>query len=73
MGSLDRMRDALPSVAVEYGMHFVKDGHVFTSAGIHMSLRVVADYFGERIARVTARQMECPYPESNARRIVIGT
>jgi len=71
--SLDWMRESFPTVKVEYDKHFVKDGRVFTSAGISagidMSLRVVADYFGENIARITARYMEYPYPESDARRI----
>ena len=74
--SLDWMRDSLPSVTVEYGKHFVEDGRVFTSAGISagidMSLKVVAHHFGEGTARATARHMEYPYPESDARRISIG-
>jgi transcriptional regulator GlxA family with amidase domain len=69
------MRDSFPSVTVEYGKHFVKDGRVFTSAGISagidMALAVVADYFGAGIARATARHMEYPYPEDDARRIVM--
>ena len=73
--SLDWMRESFPSVTVEYGKHFVQDGGVFTSAGISagidMSLKVVAYYFGEDIARATARHMEYPYPESDARRIQI--
>ena len=73
--SLDWMRDSFPSVSVEYGKHFVKDGRVFTSAGISagidMSLKVVAHCFGEDIAKATARHMEYPYPESDARRIRI--
>lgn len=73
--SLDWMRESFPSVAVEYGKHVVEDGRVFTSAGISagidMSLRVVTRYFGENIARATARHMEYPYPESDARRIQI--
>ena len=36
-----------------------------------MSLEVVAHYFGEGIARATARHMEYPYPDSDARRIQI--
>ena len=72
---LDGMRDSFPAVTVEYGKHFVKDGHVFTSAGISagidMSLKVVAHYFGEDTARATARHMEYPYPENDARRIQI--
>jgi len=71
--SLDWMRDSFPSVTVEYGKHFVQDGSVFTSAGISagidMSLKIVAHHFGEDIARATARHMEYPFPESDARRI----
>jgi transcriptional regulator GlxA family with amidase domain len=73
--SLDWMRESFPTVSVEYGKHFVQDGRVLTSAGISagidMSLKVVANYFGEEIARATARHMEYPYPESDARRIQI--
>ena len=73
--SLDWMRESFPSVTVEYGKHFVEDGRVLTSAGISagidMSLKVVANYFGEEIARATARHMEYPYPESDVRRIQI--
>ena len=71
--SLDWMRDSFPSVAVEYDKHFVEDGRVLTSAGISagidMTLKVVARYCGEDIARATAKHMEYPYPENNARRI----
>ncbi len=73
--SLDWMRESFPSVTVEYDKHFVQDGRVFTSAGISagidMSLKVVAHYFGEDIARATARHMEYTYPENAARRIKI--
>jgi transcriptional regulator GlxA family with amidase domain len=71
--SLDWMRDSFPDVTVEYQKHVVEDGRVVTSAGISagidMALRVVVRYFGENIARATARHMEYPYPESNERRI----
>lgn len=71
--SLDWMRESFPSVTVEYSKHVVEDGRVLTSAGISagidMALKVVARYFGEDIARATARYMEYPYPDSNARRI----
>ncbi len=71
--SLDWMRESFPSVTVEYGKHFVQDGRVFTSAGISagidMSLKVVAHHYGEGIARAAARHMEYPYPDSDARRI----
>lgn len=71
--SLDWMRESFPAVIVEYDKHFVEDGRVYTSAGISagidMALKVVERYFGEGIARATARHMEFPYPESDARRI----
>ena len=71
--SLDWMRELFPAVIVEYDRHFVEDGRVYTSAGISagidMALKVVERHFGEGIARATARHMEFPYPESDARRI----
>jgi transcriptional regulator GlxA family with amidase domain len=71
--SLDWMRASFPSVTVEYDKHVVEDGRIVTSAGISagidMALKVVARYCGEAIARATAKLMEYPYPESNARRI----
>jgi transcriptional regulator GlxA family with amidase domain len=73
--SLDWMRDAFPSVTVEYDLHVVVDGRVFTSAGISagidMALQVVARYFGEDVARATAMHMEYPFPVNNQRRISI--
>jgi transcriptional regulator GlxA family with amidase domain len=70
---LDGMRDSFPAIKVKYDKHFVKDGSVFTSAGISagidMSLKVVAHYFGESVARATARHMEYPFPDQDARRI----
>jgi transcriptional regulator GlxA family with amidase domain len=71
--SLDWMRDSLPSVKVEYDKHYIEDGNVFTSAGISagidMTLKIVARYCGIEIARATARHMEYPYPENDARRV----
>jgi transcriptional regulator GlxA family with amidase domain len=73
--SLDWMRKSFPTVTVEYEKHVVEDGSVLTSAGISagidMALKVVGRYYGEKIARATARYMEYPYPDSNARRIKI--
>ena len=73
--SLDWMRESFPSVTVEYDKHVVEDGRIFTSAGISagidMALKVVERYWGEDIARATAKQMEYPYPDSNSRRIKI--
>jgi transcriptional regulator GlxA family with amidase domain len=71
--SLDWMRDEFPRVSVERDRHVVEDGRVLTSAGISagidLSLRVVARFHGEAIARATARHMEYPYPETDRRRI----
>jgi transcriptional regulator GlxA family with amidase domain len=71
--SLDWMRDSFPTVTVGFEKHVVEDGRVFTSAGISagidMALKVVVRYFGEDIARTTARHMEYPYSDNNKRRI----
>jgi transcriptional regulator GlxA family with amidase domain len=73
--SLDWMQELFPAVTVEKQRHFVEDGALFTSAGISagidMSLKVVARYCGEAIARATARHMEYPFPETNERRIAL--
>lgn len=71
--ALDLLREVAPRATVEERLHVVEDGRVVTSAGISagidMSLRVVARLHGERIARETARHMEYPYPEDARRRI----
>jgi transcriptional regulator GlxA family with amidase domain len=71
--SLDRMRTAFPDVTVEDKLHVVADGRVWTSAGIaagiDLALRVVAEVWGEPVARAAAAHMEYPYPEGNARRV----
>ncbi len=73
--SLDWMSELFPKTKVAKNLHFVEDGNLFTSAGISagidMALKVVARYFGESVARATAKHMEYPFPESNARRISI--
>lgn len=74
--SLDRMQELFPKTTVERQLHFVEEGSLFTSAGISagidMALKVVSRYFGDAIARATAKQMEYPYPDSNARRIALA-
>jgi transcriptional regulator GlxA family with amidase domain len=73
--SLQMMRELFPSVTVDAESHVVKSGYIVTSAGISagidMALRVVADDYGEGVARATARHMEYPYPEGNARRVAL--
>jgi transcriptional regulator GlxA family with amidase domain len=67
------MQESFPAIAVERGLHVVEDGHILTSAGIaagiDMALRVVTRYCGEGVARATARYMEYPYSDDNARRV----
>lgn len=74
--SLDWMRDSFSAVSVQYDKHVVEDGRVVTSAGISagidMALKVVARYCGEQTARTTARHMEYPYPDNNARRVQLS-
>jgi transcriptional regulator GlxA family with amidase domain len=71
--SLSWMRESFPAVTVEEKLHVVEDGNVLTSAGISagidMALKVVARYFGETVARATARNMEYRYPDDNSRRV----
>ncbi|MBF0559197.1 MAG: DJ-1/PfpI family protein [Nitrospirae bacterium] len=71
--ALNWMRESFPSVTVEDDKHVVDDGALITSAGISagidMALKVVERYCGEDIARATAKHMEYPYPENNARKI----
>jgi len=51
------MQELFPKVTVEKRLHFVEEGALFTSAGISagidMSLKVVARYYGEAIASKT--------------------
>lgn len=74
-GSLTRMQELFPTAVVEKHLHVVEDGALLTSAGISagidMALKVVSRYYGEAIARATARHMEYPFPDNNARRILL--
>lgn len=73
--SLKMMQELFPKVTVDAAAHVVKAGKVITSAGISagidIALQVVADYFGEEVARAAARHMEYPFPESNERRVAL--
>ena len=74
--SLSLLRERFPKINVVDNEHVVEEGNILTSAGISagidLALRVVARYFGEPVARNTARYMEYPYPESNARQVQVG-
>ena len=74
--ALDWMQELFPATRVERHLHFVEDGTLITSAGISagidMALKVVATHFGEDVARATARNMEYPYPENDARRVSVA-
>jgi transcriptional regulator GlxA family with amidase domain len=74
--SLDWMQELFPKTRVERQLHFIEEGPLFTSAGISagidMALKIVARHFGDAVARAAARQMEYPFPESDARRIALG-
>lgn len=73
--ALDLLADAFPDVSVDRTKHFIRDGNVFTSAGISagidMALKLVEACVGADVARATARYMEYPYPENDARRIAL--
>src|SRR5262245_53344242 len=73
--ALEWMQELFPKTTVEKELHVVEEGSLFTSAGISagidMALNVVCHYYGETVARATARYMEYPYPESNVRRITL--
>lgn len=61
-GAFDLLRAAAPHTEVREGERFVDNGKLITSAGISagidMSLHVVARLLGEEVARETAEQME---------------
>ena len=71
--SFEWMRTCLPGVRLVTDEHVVDNGRVLTSAGISagidMTLQVVSRHYGEAVGRATARYMEYPYPQSNARHV----
>lgn len=64
--SLDLLEQLFPGTKVERNSRVVKDGNVFTSAGISagidLALILASSYFGEEIAKETAKHMEYPFP-----------
>lgn len=71
--ALDLLASSFPAVTVDRTRHFIRQGKVFTSAGvsagIDLALKLVEAHFGDSVARATARYMEYPYPDSDLRRI----
>jgi len=71
--SLEFMQQSFPNIIVDRASHFVESGKVYTSAGISagidMALKIVSRFYGETIARATARHIEYPYPDASTRRI----
>jgi transcriptional regulator GlxA family with amidase domain len=71
--ALDLLRESAPAATVVEDRHVVEDGDLITSAGISagidLTLRIVARHHGEAVARATARHMEYPFPEDDARRV----
>jgi len=71
--ALDLLKELCPECTVDRTKHWVEDGNLMASAGISagidMSLKVVERCYGEKVARMTAKQMEYRYPETNERRI----
>lgn len=61
-GSIERMRQDFPQVTVREAVRWVDEGEVISSAGISagidMSLYVLARLYGDECAAVTARRME---------------
>ena len=61
-GSIERMREVFPGIAVQDGVRFVDEETIVTSAGvsagIDMALSVVAKQHGEPVAWQSARHME---------------
>ncbi|MFA6788940.1 MAG: DJ-1/PfpI family protein [Arcobacteraceae bacterium] len=72
--SLERLENEFKNVKVCFDKHFVEDGNIITSAGISagidMALHIVKRYYGEEVAKATAKHMEYPYMVENKRRVV---
>lgn len=60
--SIERLRNAYPTIDVRDDARYIDNGHIITSAGISagidMALHIVARLLGEAVAQQTAREME---------------
>lgn len=65
--SVDFFRERFPSTSLRPELPMVVDGNITTAssirAGIDMALYLVAQTYGQTVAREAARQMEYPYPD----------
>jgi transcriptional regulator GlxA family with amidase domain len=65
--SVDFFRERFPSTSLLPELPMVVDGNISTAnsirAGMDMALYLVAQTYGQAIAREAARQMEYPYPD----------
>jgi transcriptional regulator GlxA family with amidase domain len=65
--SVDFFRERNPRTSLLPELPMVVDGNITTAnsirAGIDMALYLVAQIYGQSIARAAARQMEYPYPD----------
>ena len=70
--AFDFLRETAPNAKIRRDVRFTMVEPIFTSAGvsagIDLSLRIVSHFFGEEIAKATARHMEYPYPQNDWRR-----
>ncbi len=66
--SVDFFRERYPRTSLLPELSIVIDGNIVTAnsirAGIDMAIYLVAQIYGQPIARQAAHQMEYPYPES---------
>ena len=71
--AFDLLQEAAPRAKIRKDVLFTMVEPIFTSAGvsagIDLSLRIVNHFFGEKIAKTTARIMEYPYPQNDRLRI----
>jgi transcriptional regulator GlxA family with amidase domain len=64
---VDFFRERFPSTSLLPELPMVVDGNITTAssirAGIDMALYLVAQTYGQIVARAAAQQMEYPYPD----------
>ena len=71
--AINWMRELFPEIEVIEDERVVKDGVLFTSAGISagidMALHIVAHYFGDELSEATAKHMEYSFSKNNKRHL----